>query len=57
VDNSFIVGSKEADGVFEEQHEGAVDDAIGQFIRVSLGREQIKRQHIESSCRQLTVIM
>lgn len=36
VDNAFVVSSKEPDGVFEEEHEGCIDDSISQLIGVDL---------------------
>lgn len=40
VDNAFIISSKEPDGVFEEEHEGCIDDSISQFVGIDL-RESI----------------
>lgn len=42
VDNAFIISSKEPDGVFEEQHEGCIDDSISQLIGIDL-RKAISR--------------
>lgn len=36
VDDAFVVSSKEPDGVFEEEHEGGVDDSVGQLVGIDL---------------------
>lgn len=36
VDDAFIIGSKEPDGVFKEEHEGCVDDSISQLVGIDL---------------------
>lgn len=36
VDDALVVGSEESDGVFEEQHEGCVDDSVGQLVGINL---------------------
>lgn len=36
VDDPFVVGGKQTDGVFKKQHEGSVDHTIGELIRVGL---------------------
>lgn len=36
VDDAFIIGSKEPDGVFEEEHEGRIDDSISQLVGIDL---------------------
>lgn len=36
VDDAFVVRSKEPDGVFEEEHEGCVDDSICQLVGIDL---------------------
>lgn len=36
VDDAFVISSKEPDGVFEEEHEGCVDDSVGQLVGVDL---------------------
>lgn len=36
VDDAFIVSSEEPDGVFEEQHEGCIDDSISQLVGIDL---------------------
>lgn len=38
VDNAFVICSEEPDGVFEEEHEGCVDDSVRQLVGVDLGR-------------------
>lgn len=40
VDNSFIISSKEPDGVFEEEHEGCIDDSISQLVGIDLRGKQ-----------------
>lgn len=40
VDDALVVRRKESDCVFEEEHEGCVDDAVGQFIGVDLVAEE-----------------
>lgn len=37
VDDAFVISSEEPDGVFEEEHEGCVDDSVSQLIGVNLG--------------------
>lgn len=36
VDDSLIVGGKQTDGVFEEKHEGGIDNTIRQLVGVCL---------------------
>lgn len=36
VDDAFIIGGKEPDGVFEEEHESCVDDSISQLVGIDL---------------------
>lgn len=36
VDNAFIISSEEPDGVFEEKHEGGIDDSISQLVGIDL---------------------
>lgn len=36
VDDSLVISSKEPDGVFEEEHEGCIDDSISQLIGIDL---------------------
>lgn len=36
VDNAFVISSKEPDGVFEEEHEGCIDDSISQLVGIDL---------------------
>lgn len=36
VDDAFVVRSEEPDGVFEEEHEGCVDDSISQLVGIDL---------------------
>lgn len=36
VDDAFVISSKEPDGVFEEEHEGCVDDSVGQLVGIDL---------------------
>lgn len=45
VDNAFIISSKEPDGVFEEQHEGCIDDSISQLVGIDL-RESNQPRHL-----------
>lgn len=44
VDNAFVVSSKEPDGVFEEEHEGCVDDSISQLVGIDLREKQSARK-------------
>lgn len=45
VDNAFVISSKEPDGVFEEQHEGCIDDSISQLVGIDL-RESNQPRHL-----------
>lgn len=36
VDDPLVVGGEQTDGVFKKQHEGSVDHAVGELIRVGL---------------------
>lgn len=36
VDDALVVGSKQSDGVFEQKHEGRVDDAVRQLVGIDL---------------------
>lgn len=36
VDDAFIVRCKQTDGIFEQKHEGCVDNTICQFIGIDL---------------------
>lgn len=52
VDDSFIVGRKKANGVFEQQHEGCVDHAVGQLVGVGLrkgGKCEVKQLQIRTT--------
>lgn len=40
VDNAFVISSKEPDGVFEEEHEGGIDDSISQLVGIDLRGKQ-----------------
>lgn len=42
VDDAFIIGSEEPDGVFKEEHEGCIDDSVRQLVGIDLER---CRQH------------
>lgn len=48
VDNAFIISSKESDGVFEEEHEGCIDDSISQLVGIDL-RESNRPGHLSYS--------
>lgn len=36
VDDAFVISSEEPDGVFEEEHEGCVDDSVSQLVGIDL---------------------
>lgn len=40
VDDALVVRREESDCVFEEEHEGCVDHAVGQFVSVDLVRSE-----------------
>lgn len=48
VDDAFIISSKEPDGVFEEKHEGCVDDSISKLVGIDL-RESSQPTHLSYS--------
>lgn len=39
VDDPFIVGSKQPDGVFKQEHEGGIDDSICELVCIYLVRD------------------
>lgn len=52
VDDALVVGGKQSDGVFEQEHEGRVDDAIRQLVGVDLWtttreKQSDRRDHME----------
>lgn len=48
VDDAFIISSEEPNGVFEEEHEGCIDDSISQLIGIDL-RESSQPTHLYPS--------
>lgn len=36
VDDPFVVGSKQPDGIFKQEHEGGINDSIREFVRIYL---------------------
>lgn len=48
VDDAFIISSEEPDGVFEEKHEGCVDDSISKLVGIDL-RESSQPTHLSHS--------
>lgn len=36
IDNAFIVGCKQSNGIFKQKHEGRVDHSIGELVGVDL---------------------
>lgn len=49
VDNAFVISSKESDGVFEEEHEGCVDDSISQLVGIDLRESKQPSLHTSST--------
>lgn len=49
VDNAFVISSKEPDGVFEEEHEGCVDDSISQLVGIDLRESNQPSLHTSST--------
>jgi len=52
VDDALVVGGKQSDGVFEQEPEGRVDDAIRQLVGVDLWtttreKQSDRRDHME----------
>lgn len=47
VDDPFVVRREQAYGVLKEQHEGGVDDSVGQLVGVGLKEEQRRKGEVE----------